>query len=161
MDSTALKKKFSDKKIFNKNLPKNPSCKSLYDIAEKIRYEILGGKMLKGIEKNFNENYNQKVVSLSKNQLKNKEDVPIADAFELYMLKKFLNIELSPESSKMLNFWENDFSKSIDKHINFLNENLENQNNYSSKFSEIFESMDVFGSNNEEDSEDNEEENNE
>ena len=158
MDSTALKKKFSDKKIFNKNLPKNPSCKSLYDIAEKIRYEILGGKMLKGIEKNFNENYNQKVVSLSKNQLKNKEDVPIADAFELYMLKKFLNIELSPESSKMLNFWENDFSKSIDKHINFLNENLENQNNYSSKFSEIFESMDVFGSNNEED---NEEENNE
>jgi cobaltochelatase CobT len=161
MDSTALKKKFSDKKIFNKNLPKNPSCKSLYDIAEKIRYEILGGKMLKGIEKNFNENYNQKVISLSKNQLKNKEDVPIADAFELYMLKKFLNIELSPESSKMLNFWENDFSKSIDKHINFLNENLENQNNYSSKFSEIFESMDVFGSNNEEDSEDNEEENNE
>ena len=161
MDSTALKKKFSDKKIFNKNLPKNPSCKSLYDIAEKIRYEILGGKMLKGIEKNFNENYNQKVVSLSKNQLKNKEDVPITDAFELYMLKKFLNIELSPESSKMLNFWENDFSKSIDKHINFLNKNLENQNNYSSKFSEIFESMDVFGSNNEEDSEDNEEENNE
>ena len=50
-----LKKKFSNKEIFNKNLPNNPSCKSLYDIAEKIRYEALGGKMLKGIEKNFNE----------------------------------------------------------------------------------------------------------
>ena len=66
--------------------------------------------MLKGIEKNFNENYNQKVISLRKDQLKNKEDVPIADAFELYMLKKFLNIELNPESSKMLSFWEKDFS---------------------------------------------------
>jgi len=41
-DSRALKKKFSNNKIFNKNLPNNPSCKSLYNIAEKIRYEILG-----------------------------------------------------------------------------------------------------------------------
>ncbi|MDB9705024.1 cobalamin biosynthesis protein CobT, partial [bacterium] len=42
-DSGALKKKFSNKDIFNKNLPNNPSCKSLYNIAEKIRYEVLGG----------------------------------------------------------------------------------------------------------------------
>ena len=50
-DSGALKKKFSNKEIFNKNLPNNPSCKSLYNIAEKIRYEVLGGKMLKGVGK--------------------------------------------------------------------------------------------------------------
>ena len=37
-DSSALKKKFSNKEIFNKNLPKNTSCKSLYNIAEKIYY---------------------------------------------------------------------------------------------------------------------------
>ena len=60
-DSEAVKKKFSDSKIFNKNLPKNSSCKSLYTIAEKTRYEILGGKMLKGIKKNLSENYYQKI----------------------------------------------------------------------------------------------------
>ena len=48
-DSEALKIKFSDKKIYLKNVPKKPSCKKLYDISEKIRYEILGSKMLKGI----------------------------------------------------------------------------------------------------------------
>ena len=52
-DSGALKKKFSNKEIFDKNLPNNPSCKSLYNIAEKIRYEVLGGKMLKGVKKNI------------------------------------------------------------------------------------------------------------
>ena len=52
-DSMALKKKFSNNIIFKKNLPSNSSCKSLYTIAEKIRYESIGGKMLKGIEKNF------------------------------------------------------------------------------------------------------------
>ena len=58
-DSAALKKKFSNNVIFRKNLPTNASSRSLYNIAEKIRYESLGGKMLKGIEKNFNENYAQ------------------------------------------------------------------------------------------------------
>ena len=87
-DSGALKKKFSNKEIFNKNLPDNPSCKSLFNIAEKIRYEVLGGKMLKGVEKNLSDNYKQKIFSVHKDQLKNKKDVPIAEAFEFYMLKK-------------------------------------------------------------------------
>ena len=50
-DSGALKKKFSDDLIYTKNLPNNTSSRSLYNIAEKIRYEVLGGKMLKGIER--------------------------------------------------------------------------------------------------------------
>ena len=52
-DSKALKKKFSDNLIYKKNLPSNTSSKSLYNIAEKIRCEALGGKMLKGIKKKF------------------------------------------------------------------------------------------------------------
>ena len=69
-DSEALKKKFSNKTILNKNLPNNPTCKSLYNIAEKIRYEVLGGKMLKGIKKNLKENYNQRIALTRKDQLK-------------------------------------------------------------------------------------------
>ena len=160
-DSGALKKKFSSKEIFNKNLPDNPSCKSLYKIAEKIRYEVLGGKMLKGVGKNLSENYNKKIASTHKDQLKSKEDVPVTEAFEFYMLKKFLNLELNAVSSKMLSFWEKDFTSSIDKHLDFLNENLEDQNNYGLKFSEILENMDVFNSNNNENNEANDEKDNE
>ena len=160
-DSGALKKKFSNKEIFNKNLPSNPSCKLLYNTAEKIRYEILGGKMLKGVGKNLSENYTQKIGSIRKNQLKGKEDVSVSEAFELYMLKKFFNIELNDISSKMLSFWEKDFSHSIDKHLDFLNKNLEDQNNYGLKFSEIFKSMDVFNSDNDENNKNDDEKNNE
>jgi len=160
-DSGALKKKFSNKEIFNKNLPNNPSCKSLYNIAEKIRYELLGGKMLKGVGKNLSENYSQQIFSNRKEQLKNKEDVPVAEAFELYMLNKFFKLELNDVSTKMLGFWKKDFNESIDKHFDFLKENLEDQNNYSLKFSEILENMDVFTSNNEENNEENDEQENE
>jgi len=60
------------------------------------------------------------------------------------MLKNFHQIKLNPLTSKMLNFWEKTFDKSIKKHIKFLQENLEFQNNYSSKFTKIFEEMDIF-----------------
>ena len=44
----------------------------------------------------------------------------------------------------MLNFWENDFDQAIEKHIEFLKKNVESQNKYSSKFSEILKEMDIF-----------------
>ena len=154
-DSSALKKKFSNKKIYKKNLPNNSNCKSLYAIAEKIRYENLGSKMLKGIEKNLKENYNQKISFQRKEQLKTREDVPISEAFELYMLKNFYNIKLNTLCSKMLNFWEKDFDQSINKHIKFLKNNFEDQNAYNLKFSKILQEMDVFQT------EDNDETNNE
>ena len=45
--------------------------------------------MLKGIEKNLFENYNQKIAAVRKGTLEKKEDVPLAEAFEFYMLKNF------------------------------------------------------------------------
>ncbi len=155
-DTLALKKKFSDDNIYKKNLPSNFSCKSLYSIAEKIRYESLGAKMLKGIEKNMKENYNQVINSKKRDQLKTKEDVSISEAFELYMLKNFHNIKLNPLTNNMLSFWEKDFEKVINKHIKFLKDNMELQNEYSSKFSEILQEMEIFDSEeNEKNTEDN------
>ena len=153
-DSAAIKKKFSNKKIFIKNQPSNPSCKSLYNIAEKIRYELLGGKMFKGIKKNLTEDYYQKINLKRKDQLVTKDDVSVTEAFELYMLKKFFNIKLNFLTTKMLNFWEKDFNLSINQHIDFLNKNLDNQHKYSLKFSEIIQSLEIFNSENYEDKND-------
>ena len=145
-DSSALKKKFSNDAIYQKNLPGNNSSRSLYNIAEKIRYEALGGQMLKGIEKNFHENYSQIINQKRRDQLKTKEDVSVTEAFELYMLKNFHKVKLNPLTSKMLDFWEKDFEKSIEKHKEFLMDNLEDQNTYSSRFSQILQEMDIFQS---------------
>ena len=114
--------------------------------------------MLKGIEKNLKENYNKIIELKRKDQLKTKDDVPIIEAFELYMLKNFHNVQLNSLTNKMLNFWENEFDQAIKKHIEFLKSNLENQNEYSSKFSEILQKIDFLD--NDENNE-NEEENQE
>ena len=145
-DSEALKIKFSNKKIYQKNLPSNSACRKLYDISEKIRYETLGSKMLKGISKNLVDNYNYKISVKRKDQLKSKDDVPVEEAFELYMMKKFLDIKLNTLSEKILSYWEKDFESSFEKHLSYLNKNVENQDNYNSKFSEILKQMEIFDS---------------
>ena len=156
-DSEALRRKFSDKLIYNKNLPKNNICRSLYDVSEKIRYEILGSKMLKGISKNLKEHYTNKISLKRKDQLKSKEDANVSEAFELYMLKNFFEIDLNPLSEKILSFWEKDFKNSFDKHLNYLNKNLENQDLYNSKFSEILQKMEIFEDENQDQEQNNEE----
>tara|TARA_Y100001970_G_scaffold288601_1_gene416407 strand:- start:1395 stop:3197 length:1803 start_codon:yes stop_codon:yes gene_type:complete len=151
-DSEALKIKFSNKNIYQKNSPKNSGCRKLYDISEKIRYEALGSKMLKGISKNLVDNYNYKISLKRKDQLKSKDDVHVEEAFELYMVKNFLGIKLNTFSEKILGYWEKDFENSFEDHLSYLNKNIENQEIYNSKFSEILKQMEIF------DSEDNNEE---
>ena len=158
-DSEALKIKFSNNAIYQKNLPQKESCKLLYDISEKIRYEVLGTKMLNGISKNLKENYSNKIFLKYKEKLKSKDDVQISEAFELFMLKKFLGIKLNPLSEKILSYWEKEFENSFNKYIKYLSENIENQEIYNSKFAEILKNMDIFDSESDENKEQRQEEN--
>ncbi len=158
-DSEALKRKFSNKDIYLKNLPTKPTLKALYNISEKIRYEKLGTKMLQGVSKNLIDNYNYKINLKRKDQLKSKEDTSILEAFEIYMLKNFFNIKLNALCEKILSYWEDEFKKSFGKHLNYLKETLENQELYSSKFVEILKEMDFLEKDEEEKNEQNQQEN--
>ena len=60
------------------------------------------------------------------------------------MIKNFHGIKLNDLSNKILNFWEKEFDQSITKHLEFLKKNIENQEIYSTRFSEILEKMDIF-----------------
>ena len=71
-DSEALNRKFSNKDIFEKNMPSNQTCQSLYKTSEKIRYEMLGSKMLQGISKNFQNNYSNKLKKIDLTKVKRK-----------------------------------------------------------------------------------------
>ncbi len=142
-DSHALKIRYSNKKIYEKNLPTNSTSKFLYNLSEKIRYEQIGSNNLKGIKKNLLNNYELKQKFTKKNQLKSKEDVKVGEAFELYLLKNFLNIKLNKLSKQILNYWNKEFDEKIKNKINFLKKNLYDQEVYNSIFAELIEEMNI------------------
>ena len=142
-DSRALKIRYSNKKIYEKNLPTNSTSKFLYNLSEKIRYEQIGSNNLKGIKKNLLNNYELKQKFTKKNQLKSKEDVKVGEAFELYLLKNFLNVKLNKLSKQILNYWNKEFDEKIKNKINFLKKNLYDQEIYNSIFAELIEEMNI------------------
>ena len=158
-DSEALKLRYSNKKIYQKNLPKTSTAKSLYNLTEKIRYEKIGSNNLKGIKKNLLKNYELRQKYKRKDQLNTKEDVSAKEAFELYLLKHFHNVKLTKLSKGILGFWEKMFDKKLNNKIDFFKQNIHNQEIFNSTFSEIIESMDI-GENSEEKDQENESETN-
>ena len=82
-DSEALKRRFSNRKLLDKNNPQNPSCRTLYQLAEKVRYELLGSEMLKGISKNFKATYKNRLQYLKQKKITKKEDKNIKEAIEI------------------------------------------------------------------------------
>ena len=146
-DSKALKLRFSDNAIFLKNHPKNPALKKIYELSEIFRCEMLGSKMLGGIKSNLENYYYQKINNKKFNELNSKEEINIHDAFELYILENFFKLNLNKNSLKVLNYWRKDFDKNFKNHLNYLKQNIENQNNYNCKFSNLLEKMDIFDEN--------------
>ncbi len=143
-DSKALRFRFSDNMIFQKNQPKNPALKKIYELSEIMRCEMLGSNMLNGIKKNLENNYYQKINDEKNNNLNSKEETSVLDAFELYILEKFFKLNLNKYSLKVLSYWRKDFDKNLNNHLNYLESNIENQENYNFKFSQLLENMDIF-----------------
>ena len=91
-DSEALRIRYNDEDISKKNEPRGTVSKSLYKIAEKIRYEKIGSDQYLGIQNNLNNFYKKKLLH---------SDVHsqnfIADAFETYLRRNMMNFQVEEE----------------------------------------------------------------
>ena len=140
-DSEALKIKYTNEKIYLKNEPKGITAKSLYAIAEKIRYEKIGSDKLIGIRNNITQCYENKFKNKKLSEINTKNDVSIDEAFELYLRNCFFNIKQNKTKEQILSFWKESFDKNLKKKIDELGENLNDQNKFSSLIAELIENL--------------------
>ena len=143
-DSEALRIRHSDEAIFKKNEPKGTVSKSLYKIAEKIRYEKIGSDQYIGIENNLNNFYQKKIMD---------SDVHsqnfIADAFEAYLRKNMMNLEIHKSKKEDFKQWDDLFEKKISNKIKDLNLSLHDQTEYTSLMSSILQDLQIENEKNE------------
>ncbi len=140
-DSEALKIKYTDKKIYLENEPKRIMAKSLYAIAEKIRYEKIGSNKLKGIKNNITQCYENKFNNKKIEEIKTESDVPITEAFELYLRSHFFNIKQNSTTKKVLSYWKDLFNKNLKKKLKELDNCLENQNKFNHIVAELIDNL--------------------
>ncbi len=141
-DSEALKIKYTDKKIYLENEPKGAMSKSLYAIAEKIRYERIGANKLKGVKNNITQCYENKFKNKKAEEIKTESDVPITEAFELYLRSYFFNIKQNYATKKVLSYWKDLFDKNVKKKLKELDGCIKNQNEFSKLVTDIINDLD-------------------
>ena len=140
-DSEALKIKYTNKKIYIENEPQGPIAKNLYAIAEKIRYEKIGSNKLKGVKNNITKCYENKFKDKKIEEIKTESDVPITEAFELYLRSHFFKIKQSEKTKKVLSYWKDLFDKNLKKKLGDLESCIENQSKFNKITSELIENL--------------------
>ena len=140
-DSEALKIKYTNKKIYLKNEPQGSVAKTLYEIAEKIRYEKIGSNRLKGVKNNIVQSYEEKFKNKKIENIKIEADVPIAEAFELYLRNHFFNIKQNNATKHVLSYWKSLFDKNLKNKMGELDHCLENQNKFSQVVSDLINNL--------------------
>ena len=135
-DSEALKIKYSNETLFNKNQPNGTISRAIYNIAEKIRYEKIGSDQYKGIKNNINQFYNKKI---SESNVHSQNFV--ADAFEAYLRNKVMNFDIPKNKKEDFKRWNEIFDNKVSKKIASLTQSLDNQHEYSTKIKSIIDDL--------------------
>ena len=137
-DSEALKIKYSDDNILNKNQPNGTISRMIYNIAEKIRYEKIGSDQYKGVKNNINKFY-QKKISESNVHSQNF----IADAFEAYLRNKVMNFSIPDNKKDDFKRWNEIFDNKVSKKIMSLTKSLNDQQEYGKKINSIINDLEI------------------
>ena len=138
LDSQALKIKYNDEKISKKNEPVGQISKSLYKIAEKIRYEKIGSEQYDGVKKNINDFYTKKITN---SEIHSQNF--IADAFEAYLRKKLMNFKVPNNKKKDFDRWDEFFNEKIMNKVSNLSKNINDQKQYSDNINSIIQDLDL------------------
>ena len=137
-DSDALKIKYSDEYILNKNQPSGTISRSLYQVAEKIRYEKIGSDQFKVIKNNLNQFY-QKKISESNVHSQNF----IADAFEAYLRGKVMGFKVPANKKDDFKRWNEIFDNKVSDKIFSLTKSLDDQKTYGQKINSIIHDLEI------------------
>ena len=143
-DSEALRIRYNDENISKKNEPKGKISKSLYKIAEKIRYEKIGADEYQGIKNNFNNFYKKKILH-SEVHSQNF----IADAFEAYLRKNLMNLEIDENKKQDFKRWDDLFDKKISGQLENLSCSIDNQKTYTDLVNSIINELEINDQKNE------------
>ena len=136
-DTESLKLRFSNKEILKLHEPNGNISKKLYGIAEKIRCEKLGYNQFKGVKKNIEKYYQERINCLD---LKSSED-KIVESFENYLRVKFFNSKNSDELEKKFKSYKKELDQKFKEKMTQLNSFTKDQAKFNSIVSDLISKM--------------------
>ena len=142
-DAVALRLRYNDTNTYHRQLPMGGSSAELFDIAEQVRVEALGSKILAGVSKNLDEYHEARCKEKGFHLVTDREESQIADAVGM-LLRERLTGKPSPESAlPLIETWRSWVEEKAGKRINELKVNLHDQEEFGETIRDILDDLEL------------------
>ncbi len=146
-DALALKLRFHDQDIHARHVPVGENARAVFESLERVRVEVLGGRMMAGIAGNLRTALEERCDAFGYTRVNVREDAPLAEAIGL-MVRERLTGEKLPEGGERLvglwRDWVRDKCDRMDADFDSLGETVEDQAAYANALRELLTDLDLI-----------------
>ncbi len=142
-DAAALRLRYHDPKVFNRQRPGSANSSDLFDAAEQARVEALGSRFLAGVADNLDGFHEDRCRQKCYHLAMQREQSQIADAVGLLLREKLTGQPLPPSAAPLMEFWRPWLEDKAGTRINELKRCLHDQEEFGDSIRHILEELDM------------------
>ncbi len=142
-DSAALRLRYHDAKIYDRQMPMGTGGSDLFDAAEQARVECLGSRRLAGVARNLSDYQEQRCRDLGYTKVIERDDTQMAAAIGILLREKLTGTPPPASAKGLMDMWRGWMEDKIGDHLAKLPDLVEDQAEYGKSLRQILEILDL------------------
>src|SRR3569623_18305 len=104
-DAYALRRAYHEDKVHDQFRPATADAAAIFEAAEQARVEAIGANAMKGVSGNLTANLDAKLSARGIAKVRERADVPLADAVVLIVREKLTGLPTPDNAKKAVDLW--------------------------------------------------------
>ena len=142
-DTAALRLRYHNPDVYNKQRPQETSSSQLFDAAEQARVEALGCRLLAGVASNLHEFQEANCREKGHHLVNERDDSQIPDAVSLILREKLTEQSVPASSQPLVRLWRPWVEERIGKQLSKLKNSIHDQEAYGENLRQIIKDLDL------------------
>jgi cobaltochelatase CobT len=126
-DAYALRRAYHEDKVHDQFRPQSVDAAAIFESAEQARVEAIGANAMKGVSNNLTANLDAKLTSRGIAKVRERADVPLADAVGLIVREKLTGLPTPENAQKAVELWRPWIEERAGKDLAKLEESMRDQ----------------------------------
>jgi len=142
-DAVALKLRYQDRSLYNRQRPSGGASASLFETAEQARVEALGSRVLAGAAKNLVQFQEAEAREKGYHMVTERDEQHLADAIGYLLRERFSGAEAPPTARPLMDAWREWLEEKAGALLNDLQAKLGDQQSYGEAMHHILEELEL------------------
>ena len=129
-DAYALRRAYHEDKVHDQFRPQSADAAAIFESAEQARVEAIGANAMKGVSNNLTANLDAKLTSRGIAKVRERADVPLADAVGLIVRERLTGLPTPENAQKAVELWRPWIEERAGKDLAKLEESMRDQKTF-------------------------------